>query len=206
MADRSDYLILGFMERHPLATTAEILAAGVTRRALARALGREDVIRLGHGILCSRKAQEHGLVDYAAACLATGGVICAGTAGMHHGLTEENSGTIEVLVPAATARGDAFSRMPVRRVRSRVPESFTLGVEESEVLGVPFRVTGKARTVVDLFRLGARQHAVSALHAFLAGGGTGDELRAMSEPFGAWQRLAPLVEVALEGVTRAPAP
>ncbi len=199
-----DGTLARFIERHPLATTAQAYEAGVRRHVLAAAVARDEVVRLGHGIICSAAALGNGLVDYAAACLATGGIVCAGTAGMHHGLTEENAGLIEVLVPCS-ARGDAFTRMPIRRVRSRVPESFTLGIETDEVLGVEFRVTNKARTVVDLFRLGARQHAVSALHAYLANGGSGDELREMSEPFGTWTRLAPLVEVSMEGIGRAPA-
>ncbi len=95
--------------------------------------------------------------------------------------------------------------MPVRRVRSAIPESFTLGVESFGALGTSVRITGKARTVVDLFRLGSRQHAVAALTTFLSEGGDGDELRQMSEPFGTWGRLAPLVEVALDGISR-PAP
>lgn len=205
MPSPASYLIDGFLARHPLTTVSEMAKAGVTRSALAAAVERGDVVRIGTGIVCSPSAQEDPLLDYAAACLATGGIVCGGTAGMHHRLTDEVSGEIEVLVPTATSRGAGLARMPVRRIRSAIPESFTLGVERIEALGTLLRITDRPRTVVDLFRLGARQHAVAALTTYLSEGGDGDGIRRMAEPFGTWGRIAPLVEVALDGISR-PAP
>lgn len=205
MSDAANYLVVGFLACHPLSTSASLSEAGVDRHALARAIEHGDAVRLGHGIICSPSAQSHPCLDYAAACLATGGVLCLGAAGMYHGLTDEAAPEIETYVPF-NSRGDRMSTMPVRRVRARNPDALTLGVETVDVLGTAMRITNRPRTVVDLHRMGSRQHAVAALNTYLGEGGDGDELRRMAEPFGAWGRMAPLVEVVLDGLSRPAGP
>lgn len=189
-----------FVARRQVFTKQELIAQGIGRGFVDGAIARGEIVRQHHGILSTPEAEFDPLLDDVIACFATGGVICGRTAGNRHQLTDDLPNQIEILIPHSVTRTPS-SRF-LRPFRSRQPESFTVGVEERSVLGVPLRMTGRARTVVDLLTGPIRQHGVAALHTFLGEGGTGDELTEVASALGRWDEVEPFVEAALQGMSR----
>ena len=77
-------------------------------------------------------------------------VVCLLSALRFHGLTTQTSPTVWIAIPEKARRphlGD--QRLSVCRFSAAALEE---GVENHDVEGVPVRVTGAARTVVDCFR------------------------------------------------------
>jgi hypothetical protein len=78
-------------------------------------------------------------------------------------------------------------------------------VDTETILGVDVRMTDKPRTVIDLVRGPVRQHAVAAVHAYLAQGGSGDDLDKVAKHFGqtVQDEVSLLIEGTLQGMSRA---
>ena len=169
----------------PVLRTADLVAAGVTRSSLNDALARGDLTRLGYGVYGAPGTEDLPRIDDAVACLVTGGVICGRAAAFRHALSDDAPEEIELLVPAEGA-GKAPTSFPARLRRTSDPTALALGVETDLVAGIPLRMTGRARTVVDQYRFGVpEQHLLQALHTYLGEGGTGDAL------YDLCRRLAP---------------
>lgn len=196
---RSDLRAL--IARRPVVTTAELQASGVTRGILAAALRDGELSRQGYGVFATPEAERDPLLDDAVACLMTGGIICGRSAGMRHSLTDDLSNEREMLVPHET-RSYTHRTHAIRLVRSRVPEAFTIGIEERLVQGIVLRMTNRPRTVVDLVVGPIRQHGVAAVQTFIAEGGTGEDLERVATPLNAWEQVEPLVEAFHQAMSR----
>ncbi len=190
------------LARRPIWRVGDLIDSGISRKELRSAAGRGSIERISHGVVGTPEAALHPRLEDILACLATGGVICCRTAGMRHGLTDDMPAGTEILVPHGQGRRRASE--PFVLYQTRDEAAFTVGVDSEEIAGVTVRMTDKPRTVVDLVRGPVRQHAAAAVHAYLAEGGTGDELDKVASHFGrpAQEQISLLVEGTLQGMSR----
>lgn len=191
--------VAAIVDRKPIWQLADLVDAGLSLRQIRYLQQSDRLVKLAQGVFGTPEADLDPNVQYAVACLSTGGILCCRTAGFRHGLTDDMPDRIEVMMPHGTGRDR--STQPVRIIQSRNPMSFTEGVETETVLGVEVRMTDRPRTVIDLVRGPVRQHAVAAVHAYLAQGGSGDDLDKMARHFG--QTVQEEVSLLTEGTLQA---
>lgn len=194
--------IRSLLASRPIQRVSALLEAGISRSSLNDAAARGDLVRLSHGVVGAPGMEMEGRVDDAVACLVTGGVICGRSAAARLGLSDDAPDQTELLVPSASPK--APTSFPVKLRRTSDPRALDLGVETEMVGGIPVRMTGRARTVVDQYRFGVtEQHVLQALHTYMGEGGTGNELQTLCSLLqpGLWrQRVAR--DVANVGVAR----
>jgi len=183
----------------PIVTAAELRAAGVSGRDVSGAVERVDIVRAAHGLYATMEVYADPDFDHALACHRTGGVIAHLSAGQRQGLCDAVPPLTELIVPHTLTR--APDGLPLRLMRTRSSEAMSVGVEATPFHGLELRVTGPARTVVDLHRIepaATRQHAVTALARYVTDGGSVDDLHRVAVVFDCWDTLRPEVEIALE--------
>ena len=175
------------MARRPVFLSSEARDAGVTRREMKAAFERGDVVPVCHGVIATEAAHQDGRIHDAAVALRTNGILALRGAAMRHGLTTDLPRHHEYLVPRQSGVSPPFPY--VRLVRTGRPDALKLGVDEEDVLGVRFRITNPARTVVDLWRTGfplgiPHQFLYEAVHGFVADRGDLNELIETARAFG----------------------
>ena len=195
--------------RQSIFRTSDLVAAGLTKRQIAQAVADGAIVRAGmpgypeRGIYAAPGADNDPDYSDCMVMVAAGGsgIIALQTASRRHGLTTALPHRWDVLVPR-----DMLVQKPyLRVVRPRRPESFTVGIEEQATeLGIPIRITSRARTVVDLMR--ARdtnsddwRHGIEALHTYLGENGDATELLDVAGEFE--QGLRATVETAIHAYT-----
>lgn len=189
-----------------IATTAELRDAGFYPRDI---LGAEDagrIYRVAHGVWVSPEIYADPKLDDALACR-TGGVIGYLTAAFKHDLCDAVTPHAYVIVPWTTSR--PASGLPVTYIRTRNLLAMTAGVEHRMFHGLPIRITGPARTVVDLYRIepaGVRQHSAAALTRYIARELPTGEIADLAHEFGMWDVLRPEIEIAKEALKGGYAP
>lgn len=136
----------------PLFRRAEALAAGVNAMALTRLERAGLIMRTGRGLYCLVGEPGHvmpGLME--AALQVPKGVVCLLSALAFHHIGTQQPREIWMMIPH-NCPTPKVQWPPLRIIRSRVPESFTLGVETHLLDGVPVKVTDPDRTIVDCFK------------------------------------------------------
>lgn len=136
----------------PLFRRAEALAAGVNAMALTRLERAGLIMRTGRGLYCLVGEPGHimpGLME--AALQVPKGVVCLISALAFHHIGTQQPREIWMMIPH-NCPTPKVQWPPLRIIRSRVPESFTLGVETHLLDGVPVKVTDPDRTIVDCFK------------------------------------------------------
>lgn len=191
-------LLASLIAAQPVRTTADLMALGVSVKALRYALEQGQLYRLFRGVVCRPDIAIEQGVDEVAIHLLTGGVVWGLSAGQRHELADAMPNKVELLVPHGVTR--APDGLPVLFTRTRDPENLTVGVEQWETaFGMTFPMTDESRTVVDLYRTaGHRQHARDALMTYLARGSPADAVGEYARQFGLWNRVGPHLEMALE--------
>jgi len=130
---------------------SDLEAVGIPRRRLYCLLSEGRIERLSRGLYASRR---HRLTEHhalAAVCRRVPqAVVCLLSALNFHGLTTQMPATVSIAIPEKARRPRIEGqRLSVHRFSAVALEE---GVETHVVEGVPVRVTGAARTVVDCFR------------------------------------------------------
>jgi predicted transcriptional regulator of viral defense system len=136
----------------PLFGRAEALAAGVNAMALTRLERAGLIMRTGRGLYCVVGGPGHvmpGLME--AALQVPKGVVCLLSALAFHEIGTQQPREIWMMIPH-NCPTPKVQWPPLRMIRSRVPESFTLGVETHLLDGVSVKVTDPDRTIVDCFK------------------------------------------------------
>jgi predicted transcriptional regulator of viral defense system len=136
----------------PLFRRAEALATGVNAMALTRLERAGAIMRTGRGLYCLRDGPGHimpGLME--AVLQVPKGVVCLLSALAFHQIGTQQPREIWMMIPH-NCPTPKVHWPPLRIIRSRVPESFTLGVETHLLDGVPVKVTDPDRTIVDCFK------------------------------------------------------
>ncbi|MEW6073594.1 MAG: type IV toxin-antitoxin system AbiEi family antitoxin domain-containing protein [Planctomycetota bacterium] len=149
--------------------TAQALRAGVHARDLYALRDAGVLVAVSRGLY--RLADLPPLAEpdlYTVAARVPKAVIAVVSALHFHGLTTEIPHEVSIALPAGTARPRL--EWPPLRVYWLTGAMFAAGIETHERDGVPLRVYGAAKTVVDCFRFRHRlgvQVAVEALRAGL---------------------------------------
>lgn len=131
---------------------ASALAAGLSSTALT-ALTREGALRrVGRGLyeLADGGGYEHpDLVEVA--LQAPKGVVVLLSALNFHGVGTHPAREVWLQLPA-NYPPPRIEWPPIRVIRTRLEEAFTLGVDTHEIAGHPVRITNLDRTIVDCFK------------------------------------------------------
>lgn len=129
----------------------EFVAAGIAEETVARLVRRGIVIRLSRGLYQLAEAKPDIARSMAeAAKLIPKGVICLISALQFHNLTTQLPSHVWMAI-GRTAWKPSVSYPPIRFVRFG-ERSLNAGIEVHTIEGVPVRVYGVAKTVVDCFR------------------------------------------------------
>jgi hypothetical protein len=90
-----------------------------------------------------------------------------------------------------------------------LPQALEYGVETVPIGGVPVRITGKARTVVDMLRYRSKmgdESAMKAMKDFLADGGDLQEAWDIASKLGVLRQVEPFLRLAEEMQSSMPRP
>jgi predicted transcriptional regulator of viral defense system len=134
-----------------MARLSEFTAAGVTAATVSRMEQKGKVIRLARGLYQLPDAPldaNHSLAE--AAKLVPKGIICLQSALAYHDLTDRMPHSVWMAISFEDWR-PRITRPPIQIVRFG-PKVLTSGIENYAIEGVPVRIYGAAKTVVDVFR------------------------------------------------------
>lgn len=187
---------------------SDLVALGVTRMALVRAVRSGAIERGARGVYRVPAAEEDPRVAWASlACRLPSAVFCMVSAAAYHGLTQNMAATLDIAVPLSLTPSVNSFGATTRFMRWRDENAFSIGVDVVEIDGIGVRVTNPERTVVDLFRYSplapqrrgnpsivadpetVHDALVRYLHGFE--GGSAGKLRKMAKAFGVWEHLSP---------------
>lgn len=136
----------------PVVRAVDAVRAGIPRTSLVRLTESGVVERVGRGLyrMAAGEGYDHpDLVE--AAVQVPKGVVVLLSALIFHGIGTQTAWQVWMQLPANYPT-PKIAHPPLRIVRSRKPEAFTLGVETHRIAGHAVRITNPERTVVDCFR------------------------------------------------------
>lgn len=178
-----------FQERK-LWRVADLEALGIWMPWLAEAKKDGRIASVTPGVVATPEAMASQDLDYVAMNLFVPELAIYGQSAANlHQLSDSTPQRTQVLVPHAyRGRLSGFS-VDLRRTRNE--DNLRTGIVDFDTdLGMTFRVTSPARTIVDLYREpGWRKDARDALVAFVRQGGDVQELREVARSFQAWDEI-----------------
>ncbi len=131
--------------------TRDLIARGVHTDALYALRDSGRVVELGRGLYRVADAGEAEHPDLAVvAARAPGAAVCLISALSYHGITTQIPSSVHLAVPRASYHGIKLS-IPVT-VHRFDPKTFNEGLETHSMGGLPVRIYGAARSVVDCFK------------------------------------------------------
>jgi predicted transcriptional regulator of viral defense system len=142
---------LALLKQRGMARLSELTEAGVTAATVSRMKDKGLIVRLGRGLYQLPDAPldtNHSLAE--AAKLVPKGVIALVSALAFHGLTDTIPSRVWVAIGSKN-RKPSVTQPPLQIVRFG-DKVLRAGIEEHRIEGVPVRIYGPAKTVVDLFR------------------------------------------------------
>jgi predicted transcriptional regulator of viral defense system len=143
--------ILELARRHGVLRTRDLAAEGIPREYLRRLLNEGVLERPSRGLYVLADAEPGEQQSLAEACKRVPhGVVCLLSALRFHHLTTQAPFEVWLAI-GKKARFPKVDYPPLRIVRFS-DAALKSGVEEHVLQGVPVRVTGPARTVVDCFK------------------------------------------------------
>ncbi len=176
-----------------------LVGQGVAAATVRRALAAGTVEAIARGVYRLRRAPRADGLDLAGiASRVPGGLVCLHSAAEFHGLGDVacKRAWIAILHTQAVPR---FEWPPVRFLRWRNPERFDVGVEERIIAGVNVRMTGAARTVVDMLalpELADEGRALACLRDFVSVRRGVGELPIIAERLGVGRKISPFLKAA----------
>ena len=151
MSGSSSDEVLAFIRAHAAVRPRDLEAAGFNRMWLTRLERRGLIERVRRGLYVAADAEwteHHSFAEVARQ--APGGVICLLSALSFHGLTTQIPFEVWLAIDRKARVPKAMT--PQVRVMRFSGVALTSGVEEHVLEGVPVRIYGPAKTVVDCFR------------------------------------------------------
>ena len=139
-------------DRTPVVRASDAVRAGIPRTSLVRLMESGVVERVSRGLYRLAEGEGYDHPDLIEACMRVPkGVVALISALNFHGIGTQTAWQVWMQLPAnyPTPR---IGHPPLRIVRSRKPEAFTLGVETHRIAGHSVKITDPDRTIVDCFR------------------------------------------------------
>jgi len=143
--------VISLLRQRGMARLSELLEAGVTAATVSRMQKRGLIVQLGRGLYQLPDAPpdvNHELAQ--AAKRVPKGIICLTSALAYHELTDTTPSRVWMAIGSKDWRPRVGS--PAIQFVRFGPNVKDKGVEEHVIEGVPVRIYGAAKTVVDLFR------------------------------------------------------
>src|SRR5216683_453330 len=141
-----------FRQHGGVMKTSQALTQGVHPAALYRLVEDGQLIRLARGLYRLTATQEFSDPDLAVvAAKAPEAVVCLISALAFHGITTQVPRVVHLAVPRGRYAGLRLRTPPVRIYRFDLP-TFDKGIEVHPIDGIPVRIYGVARTLVDCFK------------------------------------------------------
>jgi len=150
--DRQQDRAIALLSERGMARLSELKDAGITAATVARMEQKGEVIRLARGLYQLPNAlldANHSLAE--AAKLVPKGVICLHSALAFHDLTDRIPPSVWMAIGVKDWRPRIAS--PPLQIMRFGPKVFESGIEEHSIEGVPVRIYGVAKTIVDEFRM-----------------------------------------------------
>lgn len=144
--------LLKLARRKPLITLKQIRESGITSNVASRLVAEGGLIHIGPGFYRHPDApvSEHqDLIEISAHF--PRGVVVLLSALQFHRIGTQQPHQIWFLIPYGS-RMPVTETLPVRTIRSRVPDLFKEGVERHDFNGIGVWITTPARTVADCFK------------------------------------------------------
>ncbi len=180
-----------------MARLSELMRIGITAATVTRLEREGSVVRLGRGLYQLPDAPldiHHSLAE--AAKLVPRGVICLVSALAFHGLTDHIPSKIWMAIGQTDRKPSV--RHPVMEFARFSPRTLKSGIEHHTIEGVPVRVYGPAKTVVDLFRyrrkVGLNVVIEGLKEAMRQKKATPSEISKLAVEAGAWRSMRPYLE------------
>jgi predicted transcriptional regulator of viral defense system len=172
---------------------------GITASTVQRAVAAGMVEQISRGVY-RRAGAPHVAGIHLAEALARipNGVVCLLSAAEAHGFGDRASPRIWVALPNKS-HPPHIDWPPVRSVLWRGEAPFRVGVSERIICGVRVRMTGRARTVVDMLKMKAtvgEEYALECLRDFVTSGGALGDLLQTADALGVAGRLSSLIRSA----------
>lgn len=177
----------------------DLVREGVATATIQRALAAGWLEKVSRGTYRRKGAAfEDGEALAELAARAPGGVVCLHSAAAWHALGEAHPHLIWMAVPHAR-RPPAVEWPRVRWVRWRREAAFRAGIIDRSICGVRVRITGPARTVIDMLDPRCptnRDDGLRVLRDYLREGGSRAELKAMARSMAAGASVISAVDMA----------
>ena len=154
-AERQQDRAIALLSQRGMARLSELTDAGVTAATVSRMERNGKVIRLARGLYQLPNAPldaNHSLAE--AAKLVPKGIICLQSALAYHDLTDRIPHSVWMAIGFENWR-PRITQPPIQIVRFG-PKVLPSGIEDHTIEGVPVRIYGAAKTVVDVFRFSHR--------------------------------------------------
>ncbi len=146
-----DTALRTFRQRGGTLRTRDLIALGVHTDALYALRDSGQIVELGRGLYRLAEADEAEHPDLAVvATRAPNAAVCLISALSYHGITTQIPSSIHLAVPRGSYHGIKLS-IPVTVYRFDA-KTFNEGLETHRVGGMPLKIYGAARTVVDCFK------------------------------------------------------
>jgi len=144
--------IKALSRRTPVVRASDAVRAGIPRTSLVRLTESGVVERVGRGLYRLTEGESYDHPDLVeAAVRVPKGVVVLLSALVFHGIGTQTARQVWMQLPANYPT-PKIGHPPLRIIRSRKPEAFTLGVETHRIAGHAVRITDPERTIVDCFR------------------------------------------------------
>ena len=141
-----------FREHGGVMKTSQALLRGIHPAALYRLVEDGRLTRLARGLYRLSSIREFSNPDLAVvAAKAPDAVVCLISALAFHGITTQIPRVVHLAVPRGRYAGLRLRTPPVKIYRFDV-QTFDQGIEIHRIDGVPVRIYGVARTLVDCFK------------------------------------------------------
>lgn len=193
---QKDHLI-AYLKEHKLARARDLVAIGITRATIARAVAAGDVARIGRGLyqLVGAEMEIHdALVEVSKQ--APKAIICLMSALAFYELTDQMPRKVWIAIGASSWE-PKIAYPPVRVVRFREPY-YGSDVERQNIGGVLVPIYSIEKTLADAFRnpkLVDRSVAIEAMKSALEMRRTSPaRIAAAAEKYGASKRVRPYLE------------
>jgi predicted transcriptional regulator of viral defense system len=144
--------VLAILKERGMARLSELTNADATAATVARMERSGEIIRLARGLYQLPAAPidvHHSLAE--AAKLVPNGVICLQSALAFHGLTGRIPPSVWIAIGPKEWR-PKITTPPIQIMRFG-PKVFDSGIEDHVIEGVPIRIYGPAKSIVDEFRV-----------------------------------------------------
>ena len=141
-----------FRQHGGVMRTSQALIRGIHPAALYRLVKDGQLMRLARGFYRLTSTREFSNPDLAvAAAKAPDAVVCLISALAFHDITTQVPRVVHLAVPRGRYAGLRLRTPPVKIYRFDAP-TFVQGIEVHPIDGIPVRIYGVARTLVDCFK------------------------------------------------------